>query len=111
MPAAASVGRHHTLDLRLARWLLMRHDRSGRDILFVRHEEIAGNLNVRRASITDRLHLLEGDRLIRCNRGKIAIRDRMALETFAGDSYGRTEEHYRDLIAPFGKTQIVLCSA
>ena len=95
---------HDALDLRLARWLLMRHDRSGGDVLFVRHDEIADNLNVRRASITDRLHLLEGDRLIRCTRGKILIRDRSALETFAGDSYGRPEAHYRDLIAPFGKT-------
>ena len=95
---------HDALDLRLARWLLMRHDRLGGDLLLVRHEEIAGNLNVRRASITDHLHLLEGDRLIRCNRGKILIRDRAALETFAGEAYGSAEAHYRTLIAPFGKT-------
>ena len=95
---------HDALDLRLARWLLMRHDRLGGDVLFVRHDEIADNLNVRRASITDRLHLLEGDHLIRCNRGKILICDRLALESFAGEAYGFPEAHYRSLIGPFGKS-------
>ena len=95
---------HDALDLRLARWLLMRHDRLGGDVLFIRHDEIADNLNVRRASITDRLHLLEGDHLIRCNRGKILIRDRLALESFAGEAYGFPEAHYRSLIGPFGKS-------
>jgi CRP-like cAMP-binding protein len=92
------------LDQRLARWLLMRHDRVGGDILLVHHDEIADRLNVRRASVTDGLHILEGDCMIRCNRGRIAIRDRAALETFAGDSYGVVEAHYRTLIAPFGKS-------
>jgi len=95
---------HDPLDQRLARLLLMRHDRMQGDVLFVHHEEIAAGLNVRRASVTDRLHVLEGERLIRCNRGKIAIRDRIALEEFAGEAYGPSEAHYRALIAPFGKS-------
>lgn len=95
---------HHSLDQRLARWLLMRHDRMMGDVLLVHHEEIADSLNVRRASVTDRLHLLEGERFIRCNRGKLLVRDRPGLEAFAGDAYGVAEAHYRALIAPFGKS-------
>lgn len=91
------------LDQRLARWLLMRHDRVGGDVLAVQHDEIAGSLGVRRASVTDRLHRLEGERLIRCNRGRIAVRDRSALQAFAGQAYGPTESQYSLLIAPFGK--------
>ena len=93
-----------SLDQRLARWLLMHHDRVGGDMLAIRHDEIADRLNVRRASITDGLHVLEGERLIRCDRGRILIRDRAALEAFAGDSYGRFESDYRAIIAPFGKS-------
>lgn len=92
------------LDQRLARWLLMRHDRVGGDMLLIQHDEIAERLNVRRASITDQLHILEGGRLIRCNRGRVLIRDRPGLEAFAGDSYGVAEAQYRALIAPFGKS-------
>ena len=103
---ARSIASHlqDSLDQRLARWLLMRHDRVGGDHLLVHHEEVADSLNVRRASVTDQLHVLEGDRLIRCNRGRILIRDRAGLESFAGDSYGITEAQYRTLIAPFGKS-------
>lgn len=92
------------LEQRVARWLLMRHDRVGGDVLLVHHDEIANHLAVRRASVTDRLHLLEGDRMIRCNRGRIAIRDRSALEGLAGGSYGVVEAQYRSLIAQFGKS-------
>ena len=104
---ARSIASHlqDTLDLRLARWLLMRHDRLPGDVLLVRHDQIAESLNVRRASVTDVLHLLEGDRFIRCNRGKILIRDRPGLEGFAGSSYGVPEAHYSNLIAPFGKSR------
>lgn len=99
------------LDRRLTRFLLMRHDRIGGDLLPLQHDEIAASLHVRRASVTDQLHLLEGNRLIRCNRGRVAIRDRIGLERFAGNSYGVAEARYRALIAPFGKSPSPLASA
>lgn len=92
------------LEHRVARLLLMWHDRVGGDVLLVQHDEIADRLTVRRASVTDTLHILEGQHLIRCKRGRIIIRDREALERFAGGSYGIAEQHYRALIGPFGKT-------
>jgi CRP-like cAMP-binding protein len=93
-----------TLERRLARFLLMRHDRVSGDVLLLFHDSVAASLHVRRASVTDRLHILEGERLIRCRRGRVTIRDRPALEAFAGDSYGVAEAQYRALIAPFGKS-------
>lgn len=92
------------VERRLSRWLLMRHDRVGGDELRVTHDEIAANLNVRRASITDALHVLEGDRIVRCVRGSILIRDRVRLEETAGDAYGIAETHYGGLLGPFGKS-------
>ena len=105
MAYAISAHLQHPLEQRLARWVLMRHDRVGGDVLLVQHNEIADCLNVRRASITDRLHRLEGERLIRCNRGRVVVRDRPALERFAGCAYGGAEAQYRALIAPFGKSE------
>ena len=70
---------------RLARWLLMRHDRIDGDEIAIKHSELGMLLNLRRATITDCLHILEGERALRCTRGHIAIRDRAILEAFARD--------------------------
>ena len=91
------------IERRLARWLLMLHDRVDGDVLALTHGELAGALHVRRASITDTLHILEGGRVVRCTRGQLAIRDRAALVAIAGDSYGPAEASYRALIGDFGK--------
>lgn len=55
-------------------------------------------LGVRRASVTDTLNILEGQKLIRASRGQIKVLDRPALERRADQSYGVPEEEYRSLI-------------
>jgi hypothetical protein len=60
-------------------------------------------LGVRRASVTDALHILEGEGALRGGRGCIILRDRQKLEDLAGDAYGFPEAQYSRLIAPFGK--------
>lgn len=91
------------MERRVSRWLLMRHDRTDGAELAVMHDEISHNLGVRRASITDCLHVLEGEHLVRCFRGRIVIRDRGGLEALANGSYGVAEELYEALIGPFGR--------
>jgi CRP-like cAMP-binding protein len=93
----------HRTESRLARWLLTRHDRVGGDLMFARHDQIAQNIGSRRASVTDCLHILEGEGDLRCRRGKIYIRDRGALLLRASGCYGLAEEHYRNCIGAFGK--------
>lgn len=88
----------HNVDERLARWLLMCHDRMDGDELLLTHDYIALMLAVRRPSVTTSLHVLEGNRFIRSERGRIVIRDRAAMEEFARDAYGRPEEEYRRLV-------------
>ena len=83
---------------RLARWLLMCHDRGDCDELFLTHEFVATMLSVRRPSTTNALHVLEGHGLIRSERGCVKIRDRAALERYAGDAYGKPEAEYRELL-------------
>ncbi|MFD1788199.1 Crp/Fnr family transcriptional regulator [Sphingomonas floccifaciens] len=92
------------IEQRLARWLLMLHDRIDGDAMAITHGELAGALHVRRASITDALHVLEGERMLRCTRGQITVRDRAALTEIAGACYGPAETRYRMLIGDFGKS-------
>ncbi|KQN25245.1 hypothetical protein ASE86_03045 [Sphingomonas sp. Leaf33] len=91
------------IEQRLARWLLMLHDRIDGDKMAITHGELASALHVRRASITDALHVLEGERMLRCTRGQITVRDRAGLTAVAGSSYGPAETRYRTLVGDFGK--------
>lgn len=74
-------------DRRIARLLLMIDDRTSGDTMAITHAAIARMLNLRRATVTDCLHVLEGERMLRCSRGRIAVRDRDALEECAGLAY------------------------
>ena len=91
------------VERRLSRWLLMFHDRLEGDEIDLTHKTIAAMLGIRRASVTNGLHTLEGHNLIRNRRGRIFIRDRAQLRHLAGDGYGHAEAHYSERIAPFGK--------
>lgn len=93
----------HSVERRLARWLTMFHDRVAGDELRLTHEMLAMLLNVRRASVTDSLHILEGEHLVRCTRGRVIVRDRAGLQARAGYSYGYAEDDYNAAIGPFGK--------
>lgn len=84
---------------RLARWLLMCHDRIRNDLPLT-HDFIALMLGVRRPSVTTALHILEGNGFIRSQRGLIKIRNRKGLEEFAQDAYGKPEEHGSLIIEP-----------
>lgn len=85
----------HHVDERLARWLIMFHDRIRTDEFQITHDYMALMLAVRRSSVTSALHVLEGNLFIRAKRGLVMIRDRCALEDFAQDAYGRPEAEHR----------------
>jgi CRP-like cAMP-binding protein len=86
------------LDERLARWLLMWHDRMERDTLTITHEFLALLLGVRRPGVTDALHVLEGKGLIRTTRSRVHIRDRSGLQLAANGFYGMPEAEYDRLM-------------
>jgi len=86
---------------RLARWLLMWHDRVDGDVLPLTHKFLAMMLGVRRPGVTDTIHILEGRGLIQAQRGSIKIRNRQKLERLAGAAYGMPEAEYRRLIGEF----------
>jgi CRP-like cAMP-binding protein len=87
-----------TLEQRLARWLLMCHDRVDGDGLSTTHEFLSLMLSVRRPGVTVALQTLEERGLISAKRGQVTVLDRAGLEAVAGDSYGLCEAEYERLI-------------
>jgi len=88
----------HTVEERLARWLLMSHDRQDDDEIPLTHDFLALMLGVRRPSVTIALHSLESLGFIKATRGLIVVRKREELEDFAGPGYGVPEAEYERLI-------------
>jgi CRP-like cAMP-binding protein len=96
--ATAFTNVEHTLEMRLARWLLMCHDRVDGDDLQVTHEFLSIMLGVRRPGVTTTIHVLEGNGLIRATRGIITVRNRQGLEGLADNAYGLPEAEYSRLM-------------
>lgn len=82
------------IDERLARGLLMWHDRVREDSFLVTHDFLALLLGVRRPGVTVALHELEGKGLIRSTRSMVHILDRRGLERAAHGFYGIPEAEY-----------------
>jgi CRP-like cAMP-binding protein len=86
------------LEERLARWLLMAHDRIDGDELPLKHEFLALMLGVRRAGVTVALQELTSASLIQTRRGHVLIMDREGLEEAANGLYGTPEAEYKRLM-------------
>lgn len=89
---------HHS-GRRLARRLLMIHDRCPVDSFAATHAQLGRSMAMRRATVTNCLHLLESDRIVRCTRNQIEVLDRRKLERAAGPAYGSAERSYRAVFA------------
>jgi CRP-like cAMP-binding protein len=79
------------LETRLARWLLMAHDRLDNDTIPLTHEFLSVMLGVRRPGVTVALQKLEGLDYIVTGRSVIKIRNRNGLEKVANGIYGIAE--------------------
>jgi hypothetical protein len=83
---------------RLARWLLMAHDRLPGNTLDLTHEFLAVMLACTRASVTEGLHALAAEDLVSIGRRRIKVLNRKGLERAAGVYYGIPEAEYRRLM-------------
>lgn len=95
----AACNSRHTLPERLARWLLMAHDRVEGDELPLTQELLAVMLAVRRPGVTIAISTLQAAGLLRHSRGRIVICDRPGLEASACACYA----HLRHFIAKSGR--------
>lgn len=101
---SAITNAHHRMEARLARWLLMCHDRVEGDDIPLTHKFMSMMITAQRSGVTVTLHILEGVGAIRSTRGMVTILNRERLEEIAGEAYGAPEAEYRRLIAPFGRS-------
>ena len=90
---------------RLARWLLMCHDRVGDDTVTVTQDFMSFMLGVERPGVTAALQSLEKDGFVRKRRGSVEILHRDGLLDIAGDSYGVAETEYARLIE--GRSELI----
>jgi CRP-like cAMP-binding protein len=95
---AAACERFHTIGPRLARWLLMGHDRAQSDRLHVTQECIALMLGVRRVGVTVAAGALQQRGLIAYHRGELTVLDRAALEAEACSCYAADKQLYADVM-------------
>jgi CRP-like cAMP-binding protein len=84
-----------SIEERLARWLLMAHDRSENDEIYLTHELLALMLGSRRAGVTTALNAFDARGWISHARARITIIDRDGLRQHAAGLYGVPEAEYR----------------
>lgn len=92
----AACNRLHDVEERLARWILMSHDRIPLDNLPLTQEFLAQMLGSRRASVTIAAGILQKAGLISYTRGSVKILNRQKLEQAACDCYGIVQQQLRD---------------
>jgi CRP-like cAMP-binding protein len=94
LASMAACLRYHEIGPRLARWLLMMHDRSSTDGFHVTQEFLSYMLGVRRVGITGAAIGFQKHGLISYHRGDIIIHDRMGLEAAACSCYASEQNSY-----------------
>lgn len=88
----------HSLNERLARWLLQMQDRSGQRKMVITQEILAEMLGVRRQSVTLAAGALQEAGLISYRRGAIEILDRAGLEAASCECYAMVKSAYERLL-------------
>ncbi len=94
---AACNGRH-TLDQRLARWLLSAHDRAHGDEFPMTQEFLSIMLCVHRSGVTVAARLFQQAGFIRYSQGQITVTDRAGLEAAACECHGVVSREFQRLL-------------
>ena len=93
----AGCNARHSIEQRMARWLLLCSDRVGDRVLPLSHEYMADMLGVTRSSVTVVAGHLQERGLIQYTRGKITLLDLAGLEAISCECYRVVRDHLRSL--------------
>lgn len=94
MAQTAVCNRHHSLDQKLCRWLLLSLDRLHSNEVVMTQELIANMLGVRREGVTEAAGKLQKDGVIRYKRGQIAVMDRKKIELRTCECHAVVKKEY-----------------
>jgi CRP-like cAMP-binding protein len=84
---SAVCNQFHSVDARLARWLLMTHDRMGNDEFQLTQDFLSNMLGVRREGVSRAAADLQKCKLIEYSRGRLKVLDRAGLEATSCGCY------------------------
>ena len=90
----AACNRAHDLNQRLARWLLLSHDRLRKEEFILTHEFLSRMLGTRRAGVSVAANGLRQGGIIDYSRGRVRIKNRKGLEQAACECYGVVKADY-----------------
>lgn len=101
----AACNRLHVIVKRLAHWLLLLHDRVGRDEMSVTQEFLSRMLASRRAGINEAIQELARSGAIEHRRNRVVVLDRRLLEEMSCECYRTAAEEYERALgfAPVAK--------
>ena len=94
----AGCNARHTVEQRMARWLLLCSDRIGNGVLPLSHDFLADMIGVTRTSVTLVALRLQERNLIQYTRGKVKLIDRAGLEALACECYRVVRDHLSSLV-------------
>jgi CRP-like cAMP-binding protein len=97
-----ACNRVHSVEERLARWLLLSHDRHGRELMPLTQKFLASMLGVHRPAVSLAAQTLQRAGLIRYSRGHIKVVDRAGLERASCECYASAGALFRDAGLPWG---------
>jgi CRP-like cAMP-binding protein len=89
----------HNIEERCARWLLLTHDRMGKNEFVLTQEFLSQMLGVRRAGVSVVMQTLQKAGCIRYSRGVITILNRAGLESSACQCYDVIATAYKQMLA------------
>ncbi len=98
----AACNARHAIEQRLARWLLIAHDRAGADEFTMTHEFMAMMLGVRGPGVSLAAGVLHKAGLIRYVRGRMAVTDRPGLEAASCECYHVARREFARLLGSNG---------
>ncbi len=92
----------HSIEQRLARWLLITHDRVRADQFEITQEFLSQMLGVHRQSVTLAASNLQRAGVIRYSRGRLKVLDRQGLEEASCTCYRAIRRQFDQLFMEFG---------
>lgn len=95
---AAACNAMHSVESRLARWLLRMHDLAGQDRLHLTQDFLAQMIGVQRNSVSTVAHALQASGIIKYSRGNIEITNAEALKKASCECYEAVNAQFKRLL-------------